>query len=214
MDVFGLLSNFLIEHGYLAVFIVLLLCGLGIPIPEELTLIAAGFAVYAGRAELAPMIAVTIVGILVGDSILFWWGRRYGPQLLSKALFRKLLHAERMSKVRDQFDRHGVKAVFFARFFAGIRACVFFSAGTLGMRYRTFVLLDLLGALLSAPISVWLGMRFGAQIENLLRYMTKVDRALLALAVGFVAWTVGRALWQRYRRVRQATPGVRRHDAA
>lgn len=203
MDVFGLLSTVFLDYGYLAVFVVLLLCGLGLPLPEEVTLVAAGLVVYEGRANLYLMILVTVVGILSGDLCLLLLGRRYGPQLLKKRLFNRLLHADRMSKVRKQFDRHGVKAVFFARFFAGIRACVYFTAGTLGMRWRTFLLLDLAGALLSAPISVWLGYHFGEHIETALVYISQFDRVILTLAVVAVVYYLGRMIWRR-RRARSA----------
>ncbi len=200
MDLFGFLSDLFLTHGYLAVFVVLLLCGLGLPIPEELTLVGSGLVVYEGRANLYAMMGVTVVGILAGDALLMILGRRYGPQLLQKPLFRRLLHAERMSKVQQQFDRHGVKAVFFARFFAGIRACVYFTAGTLGMRFRTFLLLDLAGALLSAPISVWLGFRFGGEISRALGVLKQFEHVLVALVLLFVAWTIGRWVWRRRRR--------------
>lgn len=179
MEFFGFISSVFLEYSYIAVFGVLLLCGIGLPVPEEITLIAAGVAVYEGKAELVTMTIITIVGILAGDSILFYWGHRYGGALLQKPFVARLLHVERMNKVRREFDRHGTKSVFFGRFFAGIRGLVYFTAGTLGMRYRTFLLLDLLGALLSAPISVWLGFKFGAEIERLLGYVKQFDRALL-----------------------------------
>ncbi len=192
MDVFGFLSTLFLEYSYVAVFGVLLLCGLGLPLPEEVTLIAAGVVVYEGRAELIPMMVVTVVGILVGDSLLFYFGRRFGPTVLQRKWIARLLHVERMNKVRREFDRHGNKAVFFARFFAGIRGLVYFTAGTLGMRYRTLLLLDLLGALLSAPISVWLGFRFGAQIEQLLLHVKQLDRVLLVVLVLIVLYFVFR----------------------
>jgi membrane protein DedA with SNARE-associated domain len=188
VDFFAFLSHVFLEYSYLAVFGVLVLCGLGLPLPEELTLIAAGVVVYEGKAELLPMIGVTIAGILVGDSILFFWGKRYGPSLLQHKWFAKLLHVERMNKVRREFERHGNKAVFFGRFFAGIRALVYFTAGSLGMPFRVFLLLDLLGALLSAPISVWLGFHFGAEIEHLLSYVKQFDRALLVVLALLVLW--------------------------
>ncbi len=193
MDVL-LLSSLLLEHGYLAVFGVLLLCGLGLPIPEEITLVGAGVIVFEGKAQLVPMMMLTVVGILAGDSILFWLGRRYGPRLLERKLFRKLLHAERMAKVQAQFDAHALKVVFFARFVAGVRACVYFSAGTLGMKYRTFLVLDLAGALLSAPVSVWLGYHFGDTIETAMTWLRDIDRLVIGAIVVVVVWQVWKAM--------------------
>src|SRR5690606_38044609 len=71
------------------------------------------------------------------------------------------------------------------------------TAGTLGMRYRTFLLLDLAGALLSAPISVWLGFRFGGEISRALSALKRFEHVLVALVLLFVAWTLFRWLWRR-----------------
>lgn len=210
MDLFDALSHVFLEYGYFAVFGVLVLCGLGLPLPEELTLIAAGVVVYEGRAHLGVMTVVAVFGILAGDSLLFALGRRYGPHLLQRRLFSRLLHAERMSKVRRQFDLHGVKAVFFARFFAGIRAPVYFTAGTLGMRYRSFAALDLLGALLSAPISVWLGYHFGAELERLLVWLARFDRILLLTVIGVVLWIVARKVMRWRERSKEDADKLRK----
>ncbi len=204
MDLFEALRTVFLDYGYAAVFGVLVLCGIGLPLPEDVPLVGAGVVVYEGHATYPGMVAIGILGILVGDSILFWLGRRYGPALLRKKLFAKMLHAERMAKVQGQFDEHALKVVFFARFIAGIRACVYFSAGTLGMKYRTFVLLDFLGALVSAPVWIWLGWRFGGHIESAFSAMAQADRVILALIIGFSLYFG----WRWWRNRRRAAAGT------
>src|SRR5262249_36382470 len=70
---------------------------------------------------------------------------------------RLLLSRRRQRKVSRFFARHGAKAVFFARFFAGVRIGVYAYAGSQRMRWSRFLLLDLMGALISGPTSVFLG---------------------------------------------------------
>ena len=69
------------SHGamaYLSIFAVLVACGLGVPLPEDISLILGGFLVYKGVAHLWGMVAVGFVGILVGDSLIYLAGRRVG----------------------------------------------------------------------------------------------------------------------------------------
>ena len=75
---------------------------------------------------------------------------------------RFLLSARRQVKVHRFFAKHGSKAVFFARFFAGVRIGVYAYAGQHGMPWLRFVCLDFLGAIISGPTSIWLG-KFAAE---------------------------------------------------
>ncbi len=67
--------------------------------------------------------------------------------------------------------RHGHLAIFYARFFAGFRALVYLSAGSLGVPPSRFFLYDLAGAAISVPVVVTLGYVFGEQIEMVIRYI-------------------------------------------
>ena len=68
-------------------------------------------------------------------------------------------------------DRHGHRAVFYARFLAGLRALVYLEAGSLGVPISRFLMYDLLGAVISVPLVVSLGYLFGNQIEQVLHYI-------------------------------------------
>ena len=68
-------------HGWVAygtIFGILVACGLGVPFPEDVSLITGGFLVFRGSANLPLMVATGFLGILTGDSIIFWAGRRLG----------------------------------------------------------------------------------------------------------------------------------------
>lgn len=145
------------RYKYFAMFGVLFACGLGLPMPEEVTLIASGLAVGMEQANFWWASVACVVGILAGDCIIFAMGRYFGRRFLSSRLMRFILSEKREARIHRLFARHGNKTVFFARFLAGIRIGVYAYAGQHGMSWFRFVILDLLGAMLSGPTSIWLG---------------------------------------------------------
>jgi membrane protein DedA with SNARE-associated domain len=187
--------------SYGIVFVVLLLCGLGVPLPEDISLILGGYLVHDGKAQLALMMATGFLGILLGDTIIFLAGRRIGSQIGNKpqGFFARIVTPEKRARVEGLFHRHGEKIVLLARFMPGVRAVTFFTAGSVRMKYRRFVLFDGLAALVSAPVFVWLGYRFGGELEvlidNVRRGQTRVVVGLFTLVVSYV----GYLLWKRRR---------------
>ena len=151
--VLGLLRS----YKYVAMFGVLFLCGLGLPLPEEITLVASGFAVGWEWANFWWASAACVAGILAGDAFIFGMGRYCGRWFLEARPMRWILSPRRQRKVQRVFEKHGRKTVFFARFFAGVRIGVYAYAGQHGMSWVRFLVLDLLGALISGPTSVFLG---------------------------------------------------------
>ena len=169
---------------YVGPFVVLLLCGVGLPLPEEVTLIGSGLLVHQGKVDFVTISVVCGTAILLGDSIPYWLGRRYGPAALEIRWVARILHPERMVRLRGRFARHGNWVVFTCRFLPGIRIPGYFTAGTLRMPYPRFLLLDVLGVLISVPASIWLGKLFGSSIERLHARMNDLH---LVLAFGLVS---------------------------
>ena len=138
-------------------FLILLLCGLGLPLPEDIVLLVAGvLAAMEGRSWHSVAV-VMYAAVLMGDSLIFLGGRRYGTRLLASRLLRPVFSESKRARVEEFTTRHGAKSLFLARFLPGLRAVVFFSAGSLGVSYLKFLLLDGLAALVSVPVFVWLG---------------------------------------------------------
>lgn len=178
---------------YFLILGILLACGLGLPIPEDITLIAAGYLAYSGNAHLVPMILVGILGVLLGDSLIFFLGAKYGRRLTKKWLFSKLLPEDRLELVRKQFHRRGDKILFVARFMPGLRAPVFFSAGTLHVPYRRFLIYNGGAAMLSVPLIVWASFHFGDELDAVVKIVKRVEHGIvfslaLVIALMFLKW--------------------------
>jgi membrane protein DedA with SNARE-associated domain len=155
------------RFNYLAPFVVLFLCGIGLPIPEEVTLIASGLLVHRGQVDFLRITCVCSAAILMGDLIPYVLGRRYGMSALKVRWVRRIIHPERFARLERRFERHGNWAVFACRFFAGVRIPGYFLAGTMRMSFGRFLLLDTLGVVVSVPVSIWLGMIFAEQVDRL-----------------------------------------------
>jgi membrane protein DedA with SNARE-associated domain len=177
------IGRFFGEFGYLAPFVVLLLCGLGLPLPEEVSLIGAGVLVHRGEVDFATVTVVCGVAILLGDSVPFWLGRRYGLAALRIRWVTRVVHPERFARLQKRFEEHGNWATFVCRFFAGVRIPGYFVSGMMGMSYPRFLVLDAFGVLISVPVSIWLGRLFADQMDELQAKMKDLHLVLAFLAI-------------------------------
>lgn len=202
--------------SYLVVFAILLACGLGLPLPEDVSLILGGFLVHQGRAELWAMMLTGYVGIIVGDSLIFYAGRRIGSKVGTKpgGFFARIVKPEKRARVEGLFKRHGEKIVMLARFMPGVRAVTYFTAGSVGMKYSHFVFFDSVAALGSAPIFVYLGYRFGGELDYLIDQIRKGQRGVLAamVVIGVVGYLVMR--WRAKREAQKNAAALRAQQEA
>jgi len=172
---------------YAAVFGLLLACGLGAPLSEDLILVATGALVAQGVLPAAGGVAVALAGVLAGDLALFALGRRLGGRALDGRLGRRLLPPPKRARLTARLSRWGLLAVFGARFIAGARACTFFAAGTLGVPRRRFVLTDTLAAAIWVPAMVLLSSAGASLLRGPALHAVRTV-ALIALAGVLGVW--------------------------
>lgn len=181
------LLNFYGPTPYIIIFSVLLACGLGLPIPEDITLFAAGIMAYYGISNLWIMMGVSFFGVIIGDTIVFTLGAKYGKRLTKKWFFHKLLPDDRLERARTRLHGpHGNRLLFLARFMPGLRAPVYFSAGTLHVSYFRFWLLDGLAALISVPLIIGAIYIFGDEMDVVVRYIQRVEHGIVFVIFGAI----------------------------
>ncbi len=186
----GLVSAYIQHFTYAGLLVVLVLCGMGLPIPEDVALLAAGFLVHRGLVQYPITILVALVGVVAGDNSLFFLGRHFGTGLVTYLGLGRPRSQRQIDRLKGFMARHGHRAIFYARFIAGLRALVYLTAGSLGVSPLRFFLYDLAGALISVPIVITLGYLFGNELEAVLRYIggfEKVIWVVLALSLAVVA---------------------------
>src|ERR671933_1929054 len=118
---------------------------MGVPLPGETALIAAGILASEGHLEIELVIVVAAAAAILGDNVGFWIGRRGGRKLLE--LPGPLAHhrARVLERGEEIFRRHGAKTVFFGRWFSGLRIASAWLAGVNRMPWGTFLVYNALG---------------------------------------------------------------------
>lgn len=154
--------EWLVSYQYAAMFGLLTLCGVGLPVPEELTLLASGLLVGWGEASFVLASLACSLGILVGDGIVFALGRSLGQRFLRSQPMLWLMPPSRQAHAQGFFARRGKMAVFLARFVPGVRICIYAYAGAQQTPWSRFLVLDGAGILISGPTSILIG-RWAAQ---------------------------------------------------
>ena len=181
--------------GYAAVVVLVILGNAGVPLPEEMVLIVAGFLAWSGQLRLDLVLAVGIVSAVLGDNIGYWVGRRFGRGALERHAHWILGHPERLETMQAFVVRRGALAVFVARFVPGLRFTAGPLAGALGLGVWPFLAGNVLGAAVYVPIMVgggWaLGYGFGDYVEPLSRIVGNLEHAMLWLVVAAAAALVG-----------------------
>lgn len=200
------LLNFYGPTPYLLIFGILLFCGFGLPIPEDVTLFAGGLLAYYGVCDLKIMIAVCFCGVMIGDSIMWFLGHRFGSRLLQRWFFRKLLPADRLLMAREKFKNGGGRILFAARFMPGLRAPMFFSSGLLHVPFRRFFFYDGLAALISVPAIVWSVFYFGDEVDHIVRVIKKIEGGIVFVMLGIVLAILGK-WWITHRKVKSVAGG-------
>jgi len=206
--------------GYAVVFSVLVLCGFGLPLPEDIVLVTGGLlawrasdlaeATVSGMLHdvgLLSMIGFGLAGILVGDSIIYLAGRRLGHRLAELRPLRRIITPEKLTEAEQLLRRRGPLVVVIARFLPGLRAPTYFTVGHAKVPYWEFLLFDGAAAAVSAPLWVCLGFYFGSNIAEALRASTRFGHLILAAVLAVVAG-LGIRWWQRRRAERARAGGA------
>lgn len=201
-----ILVNFFTDYGYLAVLFVLIICGFGVPIPEDITLVSGGIiaGLYPEQVNVHIMLLVSMFGVLFGDSVMFWLGRIYGARILRVRLIRKFLTVQRLRMVRAKFEQYGNRVLFVARFLPGLRAPIYMVSGiTRRVSYLRFLLLDFFAAIISVPVWVYLGY-YGANKRDWLMAQIKTGQTGIFILLGILAVFIGWKVYKAKKEKRQA----------
>jgi membrane-associated protein len=196
-----LIAAFLSIPGYWVVGAVFFLSAaetalfVGFVVPGELAVILGGVLASRAHVPLPAILAASVAGPILGDSIGYYLGRRYGENTRHKRLRR------RWAKARSWVKNKGAPAVFLGRFVAFIRTFIPPAAGVSKMPYRRFLPWNVAAGILWGSGSALLGYFAGENFEAIAHTMGWLGLALLAAAVAVLAGI--RFFWPRAHRSRQ-----------
>jgi membrane protein DedA with SNARE-associated domain len=177
-------NHLLSQYGYAAVFVLVGLESLGIPLPGETILISAG--IYAGmthKLSIWGVFAAAAGGAIIGDNIGFWIGDKGGYRLLRKYGHYVRADEAKIKLGRYVFDRQGPKVVFFGRFVSVLRTYAAFLAGTLKMAWRKFLVYNASGGIVWAAIYAFGSYALGDRISKASKIVDIVVGVAAAAAV-------------------------------
>ena len=167
----------------------------GVLLPGEIGVILGGVLANQHKLSLTAVLIAAISGAIIGDSIGYFVGKRYGEALLDK-IPNRILKPEHVTRTEKTIRELGGKAVFVGRFTAALRALVPGMAGMSRLHYGRFLVWNVLGGVVWATGFVILGYLAGSQYQRLEHYANLIGLALLvAIAAFFVI---------RYRRNKKA----------
>jgi membrane protein DedA with SNARE-associated domain len=171
------------QLGYLGIALILILGGLGLPIPEEAPIILAAVLTRNGKMYGPLALASCLIGVLLGDLVVYFLGFFYGEKVLSLPLTRRLLTRQREAQIKGYFHRHGFKILVSGRFVPGFRTAAYLTAGILKLPTLKLLLTDLVAASLTTFLMFGLGYAFANQIQSGIREVQQWVTVIVAAGV-------------------------------
>jgi membrane protein DedA with SNARE-associated domain len=189
--------------AYLLVFLVPALEAsvfVGFVFPAETVVLLGGVLAAQHRVSIGGVIAAAVAGAVIGDSIGYGVGHRFGEPLQHSRLGR-IVGPRRWHAAEDFLRRRGGPAVLLGRWTALLRALIPAAAGMAGLRYRTFLVWNATGGVVWGTAVVIAGFAAGNAYKRLEQYLGRGTFVLLAIVV---AGLVGRHYWVKRRRQRRS----------
>lgn len=192
VDVINITEHF----HYIGIFILLVIGGMGFPIPEGVTLIASGFLISHGIIRPIPALVVVFTGMLTGDMIIFYIGRKYGRMVVTHRKFHRIISPERLAVLEDKFNKWRTPFILFGRH---LGFHVFLVAGIMRMPFLRFLVLDIVSSILTIIPMVTIGYIGGNSLQVLKRDITRIEH--IGILVIIIMLTI--YLFFRYFKSRQ-----------
>ncbi|GAB3675620.1 DedA family protein [Angustibacter aerolatus] len=171
----------------------------GFVLPGETAAILGGVAARLGHVPLPAVLVTVVAAAIVGDSVGYEVGKRYGPRLLAHR--RLEARRERLDAAQALLARRGGAAVFLGRWTAFFRAVMPALAGAVGLRYRRFLAFNAAGGLAWGVVVVVAGYLAGASYQRV-EHLVGRGGGIAFVAIVLVAVVV----WRVRERTRHTTP--------
>lgn len=155
---------------------------IGFFLPGDSVLFAAGFLASQGVLNIYILLPILFLAAVIGDNVGYTFGFRLGPKIFKReeSLF---FQKENLVKAQSFFDKHGGKTIIIARFIPVVRTFAPILAGVGKMRYKTFLVYNLIGAVLWAVGLLLLGYFLGSWIPGIDRYLLPIILLIIIVSV-------------------------------
>ena len=176
---------------YAGLFILLILGGLGLPLPEDATLMLCGVLLFNGTVKPVPAFLVVYAGLLLADVMIYWFGRTYGDAITGHRWFQKLISQQRLEELKERFRKRGLVYILIDRHIIGIRVQLFLAAGVIKMPLPRFILADGLSATLTIALMTGIGHMGGSSLDAIGKNVARIEHFLaLGLIAGLLVYFI------------------------
>lgn len=196
------MSSLLAQHGLALVFFNVLLTQAGVPVPAVPILIVAGAFVAQGQIGPASLILVAVVASLIGDTLWYFAGRRYGYRIL-RTLCRVSIEPDSCVKQTENiFERWGAPSLMVAKYIPGFATIAPPLAGTMRVGFPAFLGYSAIAAVLWSGLPIALGAIFHAEVARALEWLEGMGTGAVLVIGAAVALYIGIKTVQRYMLIR------------
>lgn len=197
-----IILDWVTNYGYGAIFALLVLGIVGLPIPDETMLVFCGYLVWRGNLKMIPTLIVAFLGSACGITLSYVIGRTLGLGFVHK--WGRYIHVTeaRLDRVHVWFHRIGHWALFVGYYIAGVRHFTAVVAGTSKLEYPAFAAYAYSGALVWVCTFIGVGYYFG---EHWREVFETIHRNLVAVSIVAAGLVAGYVLFRWWRR-RAARP--------
>jgi membrane protein DedA with SNARE-associated domain len=179
-------------YGYPAIFVLLVLGIVGLPVPDETLLTFTGYLIFKGRLKLTPAFLAAFLGSACGITTSYILGRTFGLALIHR--YGKYVHLteERIQYAHNWFERVGRWGLTFGYFVPGIRHFTAYAAGMSALEAHEFALFAYSGAFLWATTFITLGYFLGERWEStsaeIHKYLLLATAVVVLLGLLYLGW--------------------------
>jgi membrane protein DedA with SNARE-associated domain len=187
-----IIANWVAHYGYAAIFSLLVLGIVGLPVPDESLMTFVGYLVYKGQLQAVPAFASAVLGSMCGITVSYGLGRSVGLFILHHYGSFFHISTKEIEKVHDWFDRFGTWTLLIGYFIPGVRHLTAVVAGTSKLRLSLFFIFAYSGAIIWAATFIGIGYLFGDQwsqvLEHVHRHFVIAAWIALVLCAFYLVW--------------------------
>jgi membrane protein DedA with SNARE-associated domain len=187
---------------YFLVVVVMFLSSLGLPVPEEISIISLGILSYVGsrpelypppfegapHVQVFPAMLVCSLSIYFSDYVVYSVGRHFGPSMFSTSWFQKIVSEKRLKTVKAWTRKWGRVVPGLFRLIPGVRFPGHLMCGALGIRKTTFLIVDGIVVLTVVPTQIFLISYYGENVVEFMKRFQFVLGGVCAIVMGFLIW--------------------------
>lgn len=191
------ITNTVSSLGYVGIGLLMLLENIFPPIPSELIMPMAGFAVIQGRLNFFYVVIAGILGSVLGALPWYYLGRAWGLRRIKRSVDRYgkwlTISSDDIDNAKLWFEKRGREAACFSRVVPGVRTYISVPAGISKMPLLPFLVYSTVGTAIWVSFLTYTGYLLGENYDRVKQYLAPVSTVVFVfLGVGFVAWIIKR----------------------